>query len=224
VSLAPPIPEALGAGALDEERPRGRFRVVRRLGRTGALGAILILGLAVCAIFAPWLAPYDPNYQHPNGLTALAEPQGIGAEGFALGTDELGRDELSRLIYGTRVALFIAIVPNVLCLLVATMVGSTAGYFGGRVDTILMRFTEMVMTLPALLIALALIAVSGSGLGIIVLALVLVTWTYPARVVYGEVVRVREYTHVEAARALGARAGRIHVRHVAPPQKGLLGG
>ena len=205
-----------------EEPARGRLAALRGLGVAGFVGVAVLLALVVIAIFSSWLAPYDPNFQHPNGLTPLGEPQGIGASGFLLGTDELGRDELSRLIYGTRLALFIALVPNALALLIAATVGLTAGYVGGLVDTLLMRFTELVMVLPTFLIALALIAVLGSSVGIIILALVIVTWTYLARVVYGEVVRIREYTHVEAARALGAKSPRIIVRHIAPHLRGLL--
>jgi peptide/nickel transport system permease protein len=124
---------------------------------------------------------------------------------------------LSRLIFGARVAMFIAVVPNALALLLATAVGTTAGYYGGRVDTVLMRLTEVAMTLPTFLLALALLAVLGSGLPVVVAALVLVSWTYPARVIYGETLRIRELAFVEAARALGASAPRIIVRHVVPP-------
>jgi peptide/nickel transport system permease protein len=186
------------------------------------VGSFLVGVFVICAVLAPVIAPFDPNLQHPDGLTALGAPISPGDDKFLLGTDELGRDMLSRLIYGARVALLIAVVPNLLSLILATVVGVAAGYIGGWFDTILMRFTEMVMTLPAVLLALALTAVVGRGIEMIFVALVIVAWTYPARVVYGEVLRIKEHVFVEAARALGASSLRIMVRHLLPHLRHLL--
>lgn len=186
------------------------------------VGLAIVLGWVVCAIFAPIIAPHSPNYQQIDGLNRLGAPYAPGESHYLLGTDELGRDELSRLIYGSRVAVFIAIVPNAIGLAIATIVGVTAGYFRGHVEGVLMRFTETVMVLPALLLALALLQVVGPGTEAVVVALVLITWTYPARVVYGEVLRIRENTYVEAVRALGAGPIRIVARHILPALGGLL--
>ena len=196
-----------------------------RLGRKDIgllVGLAIVLGWVVCAIFAPIIAPHSPNYQQIDGLNRLGAPYAPGESHYLLGTDELGRDELSRLIYGSRVAVFIAIVPNAIGLAIATLVGVTAGYFRGHVEGVLMRFTETVMVLPALLLALALLQVVGPGTEAVVVALVLITWTYPARVVYGEVLRIRENTYVEAVRALGAGPIRIVARHILPALGGLL--
>ena len=186
-----------------------------------AIGAGIVGFFAVCAIAAPILTRFHPSFQQPDGLDGI-NPIAPFKGKFWLGTDELGRDEFSRLVYGSRIALFIGIVPNAISLLVAALVGVTAGYFRGRIDTVLMRFTEMVMVLPAFLLALALLSVVGAGLGTVVLAIVMVSWTYPARIVYGETLRVREAAYVEAARALGAGPIRIIFRHVLPQLRGLL--
>jgi len=198
-----------------------RARRTRRVDPVLLSGCVIVGFFIVCAIFAPWIAPHDPDFQQADGLNGIG-PWAPFDSSYLLGTDELGRDYLSRLVYGARVAIFIAIVPNAIAMVIATLVGVSAGYFRGRVDTILMRITETVMVLPAFLLALALISVAGSGLWVVVIALVLVSWTYAARVVYGEVLRIREATFIEAARALGASSWRIVFRHVIPQLRGLL--
>jgi peptide/nickel transport system permease protein len=202
-----------------------RFRWVVRLrqwGRAPLAGALIVAIFVACAIFAPLLAPHNPNYQFADGLTDLGEPLPPGHSKFVLGTDMLGRDMLSRLIYGSRVAMFIATVPNLLALALAAAVGTTAGYFGAAIETVLMRVTETIMVLPTFLLVLALIAVLGPGLTVVVAALVLVSWTYPARVIFGETVRIRELAFVEAARSLGATNRRIIIRHILPQIRGIL--
>jgi peptide/nickel transport system permease protein len=203
-----------------EATRRSRRALTQHLGLVA--GSLLVAIFAVCAIFAPFVAPFDPNFPHPDGLTPLGEPLPPGSGKFVLGTDELGRDMLSRLIYGARVALLIAVVPNLAALLIAAVVAVTAAYAGGVTDTILMRFTEMVMTLPAVMLALALMTVVGRGLGAVVLALVIVAWTYPTRVIYGEVLRIKESAFVEAARALGASSLRVVLRHILPQLTSLF--
>jgi peptide/nickel transport system permease protein len=197
-------------------------RWARRVGPGTLAGAAIVAVFAACALFAPAIAPHDPTYQYFDGLTLLGEPLPPGSPTFWLGTDSLGRDLLSRLVYGARVAIFIAVVPNALALVLALVVGTVAGVFGGLVETVLMRVTETLMVLPTFLLALALLAVLGPGLAVVVGALVLVSWTYPARVVYGETLRIRETTFVEAARAVGAGRPRIILRHVVPQLGSLL--
>lgn len=208
-------------GTLVADRGGGGPKLRRGVDLPLVIGTGIVGLFLVCAIFAPLLAPHDPDFQQADGLDGIV-PWAPFESHYLLGTDELGRDYLSRLIYGARVAMLIAIVPNAFVLLVATLVGVTAGYLGGRIETVLMRLTEMAMVLPAFLLALALLAVAGSGIGTVILALVIVSWTYAARVVYGEVLRLRETTYVEAARALGASRSRIIVRHVIPQLRGLL--
>ncbi len=218
-----PAAEESFVGAPPASADRGRpMRRWAELGLGPLAGVVLIALFTLCALFAPVIAPHDPDYQYFDGLTLLGEPLPPGSASFPLGADTFGRDMLSRLIYGTRVALFIAVAPNAIALLLATVVGVTAGFFGGAVEVVLMRVTEMMMILPTFLLALALLAVLGPGLNVIVAALVLVSWTYPARVLYGETLRIRELPFVEAARSLGAGDPRIIVRHIVPQLRGVL--
>jgi peptide/nickel transport system permease protein len=187
-----------------------------------AIGLGVTAALIGVALLAPVIAPYDPNFQNPNGLSPAGAPLPPGSAHFLLGTDQLGRDMLSRLLYGARVALFVAIVPNLIALVLASAVGIPAGYFGGRTERVLVRFIETAMVLPAFMLALALLAIVGVGLHVIVLALVIVSWTYPARVIYGETLRIRELAFVEAARATGASHLRTMRLHVFPQLRPLL--
>ena len=200
---------------------RTRRWMPRALGAAPLLGTVIIAVFLVGALFAPLLAPHDPNYQYFDGLSLIGEPLPPGSPPYLLGTDTLGRDMLSRLMYGARVAVFVAVVPNALALFLALVVGTIAGAYGGWLETGLMRFTETMMVLPTFLLALALLTVLGPGLGVVVGSLVLVSWTYPARVVYGETLRLRETAFIEAARALGAGTPRIIVRHIVP-QLGII--
>jgi peptide/nickel transport system permease protein len=211
-----------GAAAAQGSAGGCRSRGAQRTNGPLLLGGAIVLLLAACAVFAPLLAPHDPNYQHPDGLTPLGEPRAPGDFPFVLGTDQFGRDELSRLVFGARVAIFVAVVPNLLALAMAVAVGVAAGYKGGKTDLVLMRFTETVMTLPTFLLVLALIAIVGPDLFVVVLGIALITWTYPARVVHGEVVRIREGVFIEATRSLGASTAHTVVRHVLPHLGPLL--
>ena len=216
-----PGPTELYSAPAAAPAARTRWWTPRALGAAPLLGTVIIAVFLVGALFAPLLAPHDPNYQYFDGLSLIGEPLPPGSPPYLLGTDTLGRDMLSRLMYGARVAVFVAVVPNALALFLALVVGTIAGAYGGWLETGLMRFTETMMVLPTFLLALALLTVLGPGLGVVVGSLVLVSWTYPARVVYGETLRLRETAFVEAARALGAGTPRIIVRHIVP-QLGII--
>ena len=216
-----PGPTELYSAPAAAPAARTRRWTPRALGAAPLLGTVIIAVFVVGALFAPLLAPHDPNYQYFDGLSLIGEPLPPGSPPYLLGTDTLGRDMLSRLMYGARVAVFVAVVPNALALFLALVVGTIAGAYGGWLETGLMRFTETMMVLPTFLLALALLTVLGPGLGVVVGSLVLVSWTYPARVVYGETLRLRETAFVEAARALGAGTPRIIVRHIVP-QLGII--
>ena len=220
MSAAAPVPE-IGAGVVVGGARRSILRTVVR-SPSAVVGGLIVAGFLLVTIFAPLIAPHDPNVSQADGLSLLGEPLGPGTTGYPLGTDAIGRDMLSRLAYGARVALVIALVPNLIAMTVATIVGLVAGYARGRTELVLMRVTETVMVLPAFLIALALIITLGASLGVVIVTLGLVTWTYPARVVYGEVVRLREEIFVESARAVGAGPLRIIGRHLLPQLRPLL--
>ncbi|MCC7352503.1 MAG: ABC transporter permease [Anaerolineae bacterium] len=197
--------------------PRGLWRdawLRLRRDRFALLGGLIILGLVAVAIFASWLAPHSPTRQFRDGL-ALGQPVPPSAK-FLLGTDNLGRDILSRLIWGARVSLLVGILGNGLAVLIGILVGTAAGFVGGWVETILMRSTDVIMGFPVLLLAVALISVLRPGLNIVILVIGLVYWTYLARIVYGYVKSLRERDFVLAARSIGCTTPRILFRHLLP--------
>jgi peptide/nickel transport system permease protein len=173
-----------------------------------AMGA----GLVLLAVLGPALAPFDPTAPV---APQLAEPSPPGAP-FWLGTDDLGRDVLSRLLHGARISLMVGLVAMVVTMVIGTALGLAAGYFGGAVDVILMRFTDVMLAFPGLLLAVALVAVLRPSVWTIFVVIGLVSWTGVARVVRGETLSLRERDFVLAARAMGAGHGRILLRHVLP--------
>jgi peptide/nickel transport system permease protein len=172
----------------------------------------MIVVLVLLALAAPWLAPFDPLKAASD---SLGEPVPPGAR-YLLGTDELGRDVLSRLLYGARISLLVAVVATSLTLLIGATIGVSAGYCSGWVDTLLMRCTDVVLSFPALLLAIALAALFEPGLTAILVVITLVSWTGVARTVRGEVLSLRERDFVTAAQALGAGPLRLMLRHILP--------
>jgi peptide/nickel transport system permease protein len=209
------------AGAADEQParrgPAGR-RWRRFLGRhwTALFGLGAILLLVACALFAPWLAPYDPLQQDLRNRLVPPFWQAPGTLAHPLGTDQLGRDVLSRLIYGARISLTVAFFAVLISGLVGVVVGLLAGFYGGPVDMTVMRLAELQLTLPFLLLALLVLAVFGTGLRNIIIVLSISGWAVYGRVVRAEVRATSEQLYVEAARATGIADGRLLVRHILP--------
>ena len=186
------------------------WRRARRL-RNLAIGGVLVGVLVLAAALAPVIAPFDPvrdadlnNYLRPPGAP------------FLLGTDTFGRDVFSRMIYGARISLGVGIAVQASALAIGVTLGLLAGFFGGRVDQLIMRLTEIVFAFPGLLFAIAIMAVIGPSLYNVFLALGLVSWTSLSRVVRGQVLSLKEQEYVEAARAVGASNARIIARHILP--------
>jgi ABC-type dipeptide/oligopeptide/nickel transport system permease subunit len=179
------------------------------------VGAVIAVLLVLLAVAGPSIAPHDPNRQDL-GAIRLPPAWAGGSLRHALGTDSLGRDVLSRLLWGTRVALVVAVASAVISALIGVPVALVAGYWRGRVDTVLMRVVDIWMSIPAVLLAIALMAVLGLGLWKVVLAIVVVDWTRFARVVRGEVLALREREFVEAARAVGLGPGRVMAEELLP--------
>ena len=176
-----------------------------------ALGIVLLGLFVVCAVFAPWLAPQDPAQLDLTGR--LMGPS--AAHWF--GTDELGRDILSRTLYGARISLIVAVSVVGLSLGIGLVVGCLSGFYGGWIDTVLNVYvTNAFMALPGILLAIAFVAFMGPGLGNVILALAISGWVGYARLVRGQVMAVKEREFVEAARALGASDLRVMWRHVLP--------
>lgn len=195
-------------------RPQGAL--ARLLQRKLALAGLALIALVVGgAAFAPLLAPFDPNDQMFDGLTLEGAPMPPGGR-FLLGTDLLGRDLFSRLLYGAQTSLVIGVVANGLALLIGTLVGITAGFFRGWVGAILMRFTDLMMAFPALLLAICLAAIFQPSLWIVALVIALVNWVQTARVIFTETSSLATRDFVAAERALGAGNGRILFRHILP--------
>ncbi|MET2829732.1 ABC transporter permease [Mesorhizobium shangrilense] len=188
----------------------------RLLQRPLALIGLLIVAIVVGgAILAPWLTGYDPNEQMFDGLTIEGSPLPPSAH-FWLGTDLLGRDLLTRILYGARTSLIIGVVANGVALLIGTLVGVTAGYFRGWIGSVLMRFTDLMMAFPALLLAICLAAVFQPSLWIVAMVIALVNWVQTARVIYTETSSLSEREFIDAERTIGASAPRILFRHILP--------
>lgn len=182
-----------------------------------AMAAVAVVLLFVAmAIFAPWIAPQDPN--ETDLLRRLQPP--VWAEGgewaYPLGCDALGRDLLSRIVFGSRVSIFIGLAVIVLATGIGIVTGLAAGYFRGWVDTLISRVVDILLAFPYLLFAIGLMATMGPGLQNIVLALAYKEWVIPCRLVRGEALALREVEYVEAARAVGATAGHIMWREILP--------
>lgn len=195
------------ARAVAASRRRLLTRVLTSPG--GGIGASLVTLVVLTAVFAPLIAPADPF-----AITgpSLAPPSGA----HPMGTDALGRDTFSGVVYGARTSMLVAGAVGVLVLLIGGTVGLVAGYRGGRVDDVLMRMTEFVQVLPVFFLAIVVIALFGPGLDRLILVLGLSSWELLARVVRSEVLALREREFVEAARASGASAPRIVVREILP--------
>lgn len=191
----------------------------RRLGRIGRrvrrlpLFPMTVLGtLVFAAIFAPWLAPHDPI--KIDLLNARLAPGEVPAH--LLGTDLLGRDVLSRLIHGARSAVVIALIGLGATAILGTLIGTVAGYVGGRTDTVLMRFVDIGLSFPTILAALVIAVFMGVGLATLVVAVIVTSWAKFARMVRGDVLSVRNRDYVTLAKIAGVAAPLIVFRHVLP--------
>jgi len=188
------------------------MKTFKRLLRNFAFtsGLLLTVVLVLVALAAPLLSPFDPNVQDTSRRLEAPSRQHL------LGLDDLGRDVLSRIIWGARVSLRVGFSVVVLAALIGITLGAISGYFGGLVDTAVMRFTDILLAFPGILLAIALVAVLGPKLNNVILALATIGWVSYARLVRGQVLKVREMEYVTAAKAIGARSPRVIVLHVLP--------
>jgi peptide/nickel transport system permease protein len=183
--------------------------------KAAMFGGTVIVIIVTAALLAPWVTPYDPNEQFFDGLTLEGSPLPPNKR-FLLGTDLLGRDLYTRLVYGARTSLIIGIAANAAAVLVGTLLGIIAGYLGGWVGNLIMRFTDLMMAFPALLLAIALSSILTPSLWIVAMVIALVNWVQTARVIYTQTMSIAEQEFIEAARALGATPIRILWGHVLP--------
>lgn len=197
-----------------DTRPKGALaRLLQR--KLALFGLVLIALITGSALLAPWIAPFAPDAQMFDGLTIEGAPLPPGGA-YPWGTDLLGRDLFSRMLYGARTSLIIGVVANGLALLIGTLVGLTAGYFQGWIGSVLMRFTDLMMAFPALLLAICLAAIFQPSLWIVALVIALVNWVQTARVIYTETTALSQREFIAAERTLGAGTGRILFRHILP--------
>ena len=177
------------------------------------VGGLIVVALILLGLFGPLIAPYNPNEQQLRD--SLQMPQWFGGAHF-LGTDNLGRDILSRLFYGARVSLIIAFTVVIISGAIGITLGSISGYFGDTVDFLIQKFVEVIWAFPALLLAIAILAYLGQGLHTLIFALVAQRWIQYCRVVRGETLSLRHREFVTAAQVVGAGHARIIARHIIP--------
>lgn len=179
------------------------------------IGLVIIILTVLGAIFAPWLTPYGMNEQSFDGLSMQGGPLPPSYE-YWFGTDLLGRDLLTRLLYGARTSLIVGIVANGAAIIIGTVIGLLAGYFRGWVESVLMRFTDLVMAFPALILGICIASVLTPSLWIVALVIALVNWGQVARVIFTETCSLAEREHIDAERAIGAGTARILMKHIFP--------
>ena len=205
---SPPVAASFARHQVDSPWRRAQRRFLRH--RLAMFGLIILILMIVVAVLAPLIAPYD--YAEQNLRRFREAP----SADYWLGTDSFGRDVLSRLIWGARPSLAVGLIAVTIYEVVAIVLGSLAGYYGGKVDWLIMRAVDVVMTFPSLIIIIFLVAILGPGLQNTILAIALLRWTEPTRLVRAQILSIREMDYVLAARALGVPDGRIIRRHVIP--------
>lgn len=184
--------------------------------RLALIGAVIFGILAICAIFAPWLAPYDPNAIN---LRAISQPPSWD---HLFGTDTVGRDTFSRALYGARVSLTVGVLAVAMYLTIGFILGALAGYLGGFVDSLIMRFTEVMMCFPTFVLILILVGMVGPNIFNIVFVIGLFGWPGIARLVRGQVLQLRELEYVTSARAIGGTNRYVLFKHILPNVIGPL--
>jgi peptide/nickel transport system permease protein len=200
------------SGALESAQGSGLFTFIGKLVslKLAAAGLFVLCAVALVALFAPLIAPYDPNANDYSEI--LAGPSAY----HLLGTDPVGRDILSRLIYGARVSLSVGLISVSIGAAIGVPLGLLAGYFGGVTDAVISRFVDALIAFPALILALAMVAMLGAGIQNVMIAIGVGTIPAYARIVRSQALTIREHDYIQAAKLLGAGQGRIVFRHVLP--------
>ncbi|MCF6231633.1 MAG: ABC transporter permease [Rhodobacteraceae bacterium] len=202
-----------------EETPFGRFVSDFFANKVATFGFLLLILIIVLAVLAPWITPQNPY--DLKQVTVMDSSMPPGSEALAgytmlIGSDGVGRDLFSGILYGLRISLTVGIMSGVIAMILGISVGLTAAYVGGRTDSLIMRLVDLQLSFPSALIALMLIAILGKGVDNIILALVIVQWAYYARTVRGTAIVERGKEYVEAAACLGLPHRRILFRHILP--------
>jgi peptide/nickel transport system permease protein len=207
--------ESLTKGSLRRERFSTSVRRLRgfwalyRQSRMGMFGLFLVFAFIAVALSAPWVAPYDPR-------ALVGKPFERPGEDHKLGTDQVGRDIYSQLIWGSRVSLMVGLFASAFSVAIGTAIGLLSGYFRGPVDAVMMRITDLFITLPNIPLMLILAAIIGRSVWNIILVIAVTGWTGTARMVRAQTLSIKERPYVEAARSVGARDSQIMFRHILP--------
>ncbi|WP_342506091.1 nickel transporter permease [Sporosarcina sp. FSL K6-2383] len=203
---------------LEDTKPQkmnGRFLFMKMgllwQSKSAFFGGIIVVLVVICAVFAPFLSTHDPYEM--NMRNGLLKP---GEGGHFLGTDQYGRDLFTRLIYGARVSLEVGITSVLISMVIGVTLGLIAGYYGGLIDTIIMRIVDIFLSFPVVLLAIALVASLGPGIGNVIIALGLVYWTNYARVVRANVLSIKEEEYIQAAKTIGSSDFRIIFFNILP--------
>jgi peptide/nickel transport system permease protein len=196
-------------------RARTHYWRVLRQRPSAVFGVVCVVVMGLAVIFAPLIAPYDPNVK--SGMAWLAPNWR-----HLSGTNDIGIDLFSELLYAGRVSLFVGIVAASIVTVTGSVIGTISGYFGGKIDEVLMRVTDVVLTLPRLPLMLVIAAYLGSGLWSIIFVIALVGWTSLARQIRSQVLSVRESSFVESSRSIGAQSAHIMVRTILPSMAGII--
>ncbi|MGD9566706.1 MAG: ABC transporter permease [Sedimentibacter sp.] len=202
--------ENIEAEIADAESTWDKFKNMIKSNKLAAVSLIIILIFCFYAIFAPFMAPYDPTIQDYENVRAIPSMEHL------LGTDELGRDVFSRIIYGARISLVIGLVPTSISMVIGTILGLMAGFLGKKVDFVIMRLADIMLAFPSLLLAMVVMYTLGSSLVNIFIALSVVSWAGTARVVRSQTLSLKEKEFVEAARSIGVKNSIIMLRHIFP--------
>lgn len=190
-------------------RKLGDFWRLYRRSRLGVIGLIIVLSFVIVAVAAPWIAPFDPFY-------FAGEPLMKPSSTFLFGTDQVGRDIFSRVIYGTRVSLLIGLIASAMTIGLGSAIGLVSGYLGGWVDNGLMRITDLFIILPALPLMLIMASILGKGIMNIIIVITVVGWTSTARMVRSQTMSLKERPFTEASRAIGSTDLHTIARHIVP--------
>jgi len=192
-----------------QRRKLGDFWRLYRRSPLGKVGLIIVLSFVIVAVAAPWLAPFDP-------FSFVGDPFLRPSSTHILGTDQVGRDIFSRLIYGTRISLLVGLVASAMTIALGSMIGLVSGYLGGRIDNVLMRITDLFIILPALPLMLIMASILGKGVMNIIIVITVIGWTPTARMVRSQTMSLKERPFTEASRAIGSSDLHTIGRHILP--------
>ena len=204
------LQQELAAQIGESDTFRDKMKRMASNNKLAVFSAVLIVVFILLALLAPVLTPYE--LEEMDLMARLSPPSAK----HLLGTDELGRDVLTRLLYGARVSLAVGIIPTIVSMVIGAFIGMISGYVGGMVDTVLMRLADVVLSFPSLLLAMVIMYTLGDGISSIFIALAVTNWASVARVIRSETLSLREAEYVEAARSMGVKDFTIIVRHVLP--------